>query len=90
MENFATTSLPAPVTFSNWCGFGNPWAAFSTKRTIASPLNDTLHGQEDEFLGDSNLDWGWDLARLGRRAPQHGLKTFSRANLDPYHRELPA
>jgi hypothetical protein len=36
-------------------------------------FNQIARGREPEFLLDSNLDWGQDLARLGRYLDAHGI-----------------
>ena len=36
-------------------------------------FNQIARGREDYFLGDSNLDWGQDLANLGRYLREHGI-----------------
>ena len=38
-------------------------------------FNQIARGQEEEFLVDSNLDWGQDLARLGTYLQQHRIES---------------
>jgi hypothetical protein len=37
-------------------------------------FNQIVRGQEGEYLADSNLDWGQDLARLGRFVEERGIE----------------
>ena len=39
-------------------------------------FNEIARGHEDDFLADSNLDWGQDLARLGRFMNETGLESI--------------
>ena len=38
-------------------------------------FNQVARGREDQFLADSNLDWGQDLARLARYLDARGIET---------------
>ena len=51
-------------------------------------FNETARGKEHEFLGDSNLDWGQDLARLGRYVQQHEIKNISLSYFGPTSPEV--
>ncbi len=46
-------------------------------------FNESARGKEHEFLGDSNLDWGQDLARLGEYVQQHKIKDISLSYFGP-------
>jgi 4-amino-4-deoxy-L-arabinose transferase-like glycosyltransferase len=37
-------------------------------------FNEIARGREERFLADSNLDWGQDLARLGRYVQEHNIQ----------------
>jgi len=39
-------------------------------------FNEIARGREERFLADSNLDWGQDLARLGRYVQEHNIPSI--------------
>ena len=58
-------------------------------------FNEAARGKEREFLGDSNLDWGRNLVRLGRYVQQHEIEKHfhellrTRLTGSCRHRKLP-
>jgi len=46
-------------------------------------FNEIARGREERFLADSNLDWGQDLARLGRYAQEHHIESLQLLHTGP-------
>ena len=91
-------SLPSRLrmTLAGLLLAGHAAASLGAHPDYLAYFNETARGKEHEFLGDSNLDWGQDLARLGTvrsaaRNQEHFPELF-RAYITGScrHRQLPA
>lgn len=67
---------------------GHAAASLGAHPDYLAYFNETARGKEHEFLGDSNLDWGQDLARLGRYVQQHEIKNISLSYFGPTSPEV--
>ena len=56
---------------------GHAAASLGAHPDYLAYFNETGRRKEHELLGDSNLDWGQDLARLGRNVERHGIENIS-------------
>ena len=67
---------------------GHAAASLSAHPDYLAYFNETARGREHAVLGDSNLDWGQDLARLGRYLRQHEIKNISLSYFGPTSPEV--
>ena len=67
---------------------GHSVASLAAHPDYPAYFNETARGKEHEFLGDSNLDWGQDLARLGQYVQKHKIKNISLSYFGPTSPEV--
>jgi hypothetical protein len=67
---------------------GHAAASLGAHPDYLAYFNETARGKEHELLGDSNLDWGQDLARLGHYVQQHEIEDLSLSYFGPTSPEV--
>ena len=83
-------SLPSRLrmTLAGLLLAGHAAASLTAHPDYLAYFNEAAQGKEHEFLGDSNLDWGQDLARLGQYVQQHEMKNISLSYFGPTSPEV--